>query len=504
MKRSILLLIVMSAAAFADGSANTEAKKEEGSWDRPPEYPQVHFVQGGQKTRLLVPFNRILRKTGDGVLRAYGRVWTKPVAYREHTMGRRITPMEFDIPDIRRPTVFSLTNTARKSETVGHVVAYPKAYLKNPKTIRFATQSRWFYRWTQAIGWNEPHALGFNKLDMDALSKSEPGTIAGLLVLDNADWPRLYRMLPETQWTDRWNILLMPYPKLEWVGNRPLQQIKRLRKELANSGPVVVSPGQFRAGLSEIAKQKWAKPLTFIYRVSSAKIIANRRPWVVDQEGLPLVEQIALGEGRSVFVNYLPWQYAVGHSETSDATFVAMLAAMAKNESALPNPSQRPRYAFRTSLPSGETVEKTKRPVLSTVSFGLRLGESIAFYPYITALDLRGKSAPDALKTTLARISKDATGPEKPSRFYVILGDDPALQAWPWLQQLRKNIARDNKTVDKQKNDLILLKQLRRSGVYWIDDDTLPSRWNSQVKLMQVLTELGVPIKTTLVTEGKK
>jgi hypothetical protein len=48
------------------------------------------------------------------------------------------------------------------------------------------------------------------------------------------------------------------------------------------------------------------------------------------------------------------------------------------------------------------------------------------------------------------------------------------------------------------------MKQLRRSGVYQIEDDTLPSTWESQVKLMQILTELGVPIKTTLVKENEQ
>jgi len=67
----------------------------------------------------------------------------------------------------------------------------------------------------------------------------------------------------------------------------------------------------------------------------------------------------------------------------------------------------------------------------------------------------------------------------------VILGDDPILDAWKWLKLDRKK------------------KKTRREGsIYWLPDDTLPSTWETQVKLMQLLTELGVMIKSTAVRQG--
>ena len=48
------------------------------------------------------------------------------------------------------------------------------------------------------------------------------------------------------------------------------------------------------------------------------------------------------------------------------------------------------------------------------------------------------------------------------------------------------------------------MKHLRRNGVYWVEGDMLPSTWESQAKRMQIFTELGVPIKTTLVKENEQ
>ncbi len=518
MKHDVYILSLVIASCLASSlclgePAGEKSEKPATNCSESVEYPSpVFFAKSGTDTVARVPFNRTLRQTGDAVLRAYGRVWTKPVPYGEHTMGPFSTTMKFPVPTVRVPTVFSITNTAKPPLRAADMVAYPLTGLPSqPKGIVLLGGNYWYAKWQEAVQWEktQPVPLKTRKtfwraIDIDKLPPLLPSQQGLMLLWGQGSW--LESSLPGKPFPPSWKLLWMLDPKVSpliYPGPTGKKEwIKRLEFGRCN-----VTPGQFRLGLSGMAKQKWAKPLVFPYRGKSAKIIANRRPWVVDKTGLPLVEQIAFSKGRSAFVNYLPWQYVLGRREVADATFVAMLEAMGASKY---TPLDRTRYVAWIHMPDGRGPEKKARPVLSAVQLGLKRGEGVTHQPNVVhVIDLRGKNEAKQVKTLLAEIDQESKRDEKVRREYpskattswIILGDDPALKQWEWLTSKEKDIDSFRGVAKKKRNDEVLQKGLRGLGVYWLADDSLPSTWSSQVELMQILTELGVRIKTTAVRQ---
>jgi hypothetical protein len=344
-----------------------------------------------------------------------------------------------------------------------------------------------------------------------------------MLLWGQGSW--LANSLPDKPFPPSWKLLWMLDRRRYSSCYSHVNQTKDWAKRL-EAGPYRVAPSQFRLGLSGMTKQKWGKPLVFPYRGKSVKIIANRRAWVVDKTGLPLVEQIGFGKGRSAFVNYLPWQYVLGRMEVADATFIARLEAMGKwkpKEATVPKPSKdgtasvihfppldTSQYVLSCHQPGRRAPETKLRPVLAAADRGRKQGGGSASRPsVIQVIDVRGESTSGQVEQMLAGLQDEIkrleriqkTFPSSATLSWIILGDDPALKQWEWLTSTEKLIDSFRGIPKKKRNDEVLQKGLRGLGVYWLEDDSLPSKWESQVKLMQLLTELGVLIKTTSVRQ---
>ena len=129
--------------------------------------------------------------------------------------------------------------------------------------------------------------------------------------------------------------------------------------------------------------------------------------------------------------------------------------------------------------PAAKEIKAGERPVLAAAlkSAETDVGseaESHKIRAYV--LDLRGKTSPPAdffeetgaMKTIEARI-----GTQSP---LLILGDNPILDTWKWLELDRAG------------------HRSPRPGVLWWPDSSLPPSLDSQLRLMQLFTEWNISL----------
>jgi hypothetical protein len=333
-------------------------------------------------------------------------------------------------------------------------VAYPDRKVEWDKNITLYScdAPEWFRQWISATG------LPVKQISNDLTSaKLAPADDKGksLLILgppaagnDLSDVAKLAK--------DRKVNVLVFYA--DWIGGVSLGP--RWFGDVA--GPVSVTPPQMLGGLAEIAKQHWAQPLKFSSHRKCWPGIANRWAWIVDGNGLPLVEQVRppasnYVEYPSVFLSYLPWAACLGREELADVVFLKLLSASAGAE--LPTLLSSVGVLF----PEMDKEAAKKRPVLAAAH------QPLQYVPkHVLVLDVRGDARPTAERLT------DGESSEGPP--LLILGDDKMLDEWEWLK------------LDRVK------KTINRPGVVWLSDDELPPSKDNRIRLMLKLTELGVPL----------
>jgi hypothetical protein len=170
----------------------------------------------------------------------------------------------------------------------------------------------------------------------------------------------------------------------------------------------------------------------------------------------------------------------LGRSAEADRLFLRVLLAAAQPMAA---PKRQP-CAIHLLWPPAAEVKPEDRPVLaSALAAAKEPAPDRASSPgMLTVLDLRGPAPPGPELEAAMKAQQEAVGPDQP---LLILGDDPALDRWTWLKLDRTKAAS------------------ARPDVIWLPDDTAPGAWPARIRLMQVLTEYGIPLELSGPQKGE-
>ena len=467
-----LIILLLLAGVVAADPATQPASQPGG------QQTLIVFARSGGKASVTIP--PVNLPSMDLVLRAFGRVWMERTA-KNQKEGLRV---EFDVPAVRVPTVFSITPAESETPEVAQLVAYPDRDVAWDKkvTLYSTAAPAWFDQWAAASG------LPVKKLAAADLASTQlvpaDENSKALLILGRVSAGRDFSGAAKIAGNKAANVLVLD---AEWFG-RP-------------AGPADVVPKHMREGLSEIARQSWPHPLKFASHRHPWPGIANRWAWIVEENGLPLVEEVRplsteeLGllpasepltyekemppeiSPRTI-ASYLPWHELLGRDESADATLLGLLSSAATE-----SPRKCLWHPVWFKYPAREDVKAKDRPILSAIRSGGFWNrqdhpEGMPDYnaPIYKVLDLRGQKAdlPEWIRNN-AQQSLDPKRSQPKTRL-LILGDDPILDDWKWLK------------LDRTK------KTINRPDVIWLSDNELPPSKESQIRLMLKLTELGVPL----------
>ena len=421
----------------------------------------VVFARSGQKIAVSVGDDH-RKALGGAVLWAYGHAWGKPVKEKDGAV-------EFTAPEVRVPVVFQVVSV--NGEAAGRInpqlIIYPERRIdpdekslwtwdKHTQLAAVGTPV-WFDTWAKAMGL--PLQKLKNRKTFDAGNwrmSEEPGLLVVGREAAGIGPATACRLVGE----HKINVLVLD---ADWFRNN-----NTFRK-------IAILPKHTAGALADLQTQQWALPPVFCQHVVR---ILNRQTWLAGPEH-PLVEELRSPEKgveslRTVF-SYLPWPEQLGRSEMADQLLLRLLKETAKGA------DKRSPLDGRWFLlyPAAKEIKADERPVLAAAmkSAATDVGaetESRKIRAYV--LDLRGKTAPPsdlfdgtgAMKAIEARI-----GVQSP---LLILGDNPILDTWKWLELDRPN------------------HRSPRPGVLWCSDSPLPPSTDSQLRLMQLFTEWNIPL----------
>ena len=474
--RTALIMIVFLLATSATGQTTQPARMAAPA-TQPHEMPlPIVFARAGEET--LVTVEPINLPSITLSLRAYGRTWAEATA----TNQKASFLVTFKVPQVQVPTLFIVTHEKVPAAELAQVVAYPDRDVKWDKTLTLYAcgAPAWFDQWAAAVGLPVKQVAKRELPSAKLAPDEEDGK--GLLILGSATAGKDLADVSKLADDKKINILVLD---TGWFGEA--------------AGAVSVAPAQMRASLSDISKQKWPQPLKFTGRRKPWPGIANRWAWIVDNAGLPLLEEIHASRwlGWQVVCSYLPWANVLGRREQADELLLKIL-----KEAALLEASSAPVDAGRFGLievgmlyPARKDVSPSDRPVLSALPWRVY---SAFEPPSLSVLDLRGQVQPPADILDKCRSIERGHNPDgvrklrvkatdpAPWRNLLILGDDKLLDNWEWLK------------LDRDK------KRIGRAGVQWSPADELPPSKYDQIRLMLKLTELGVPLSPPVQQEKQK
>ncbi len=380
--------------------------------------------------------------TGDGaapetvVLSASGRQMSRPTVVRGGKIRVRV-------PLVRVPTAFVIVSADEARREVARLVAYPPKDVAwdAGATLYAAGTPRWFDQWAKAVAL--PVRRGDDGKLPDIPSDGRRTSGRRLLIVGAAgagdDAGRVLALCR----SKRINVLVL---EAAWFGHgQPVE--------------ATVRPADLARDLSAMRDQKWPVPPSFWVGRRPPDAVLNRWAWIEHQR-FPLLEEVPLpARRRRVVLSYVPWQQQLGQKELADAAFLEVLAA-----------ASRPARRWLIHPPPSE-LEAKDRPVLAAAVKAWRRHRSLPPRAYV--LDLRGaESPPKIVAAALGHLQGDVTAATP----LLVLGDDPLLNGWGWAKLDRK--ARSSK----------------RRGVIWMSADELPSSSEYRVRLMQKLTQYGVPL----------
>jgi hypothetical protein len=433
----------------------------------------VTFVRSGQKATL--PVGQGDEKNRVVLLTASGQRWGEPVAVKSGVA-------EIVAPEARVPLVFRLAtvNDAGARVIPGEVVVYPDRWLpwdsdkklSKYKEMRFAAVSvpDWFEAWLEAIGFpieKFSSRESFRNRGWQTLGKPSVLIVGRKAASRGA--AEVGRLAIEYQT----NVFVL---EADWLD----------KADLPASG-IEITPKQARGALADLQVQEWPSSPTFHRQALPWPYIANRLTWI-DGAKYPLIEEIYSRQkdaaaSRIVF-SYLPWQEQLGRCEMADELLLRVLAETAKGAS-----DRRPLDGqWRLLYPDREKVKSDKRPVLAAAlksaeeSADHRLAAAATSEPrkncgYV--LDLRGDARlPDEVfgDSGIVKSLEERIGKDTP---LLILGDDPKLDTWRWLE------------LDRER------RKSPRPGVIWCPDDSLPASLESQLRVMDVFTQWHILLEDT-------
>ena len=421
------------------------------------------------------------------VMTAFGRVWFGPT---DVVQTSAVTRTMMTVPNVRVPTMFSIVDRGKR--IVGELVAYPDRDVEWDKKITLYScgAPEWFDQWASATGLLVKQIAAADL----ASAKLPPSDDKGkrLLILGHATAGNYLPVVTKIANDMKVNVLVLG---AHWFGDA--------------AGPVSVAPAQMLGGLAEVAKQHWPQPLKFASHRRPWSGIANRWAWVLDQNGLPLVEEICplsseelrlLPAGESptyekqpqfemltrILVSNIPWQEQLGRSESADASFLALLSAAAATKAR--ECQWHPVGFVNQAWPEPKDCACPVLLAVRSGGFWRRQDFPDAKPDYVAPiyviLDLRGEDRPPSGEDLSKQCKQSLEG--QPLVVLLILGDDKLLDEWEWLK------------LDRAK------KTIHRPGVVWLSDDELPPSKDNQIKLMLKLTELGVPLAPPSQEEKKQ
>ena len=474
-----LLGILLPVAAMAQARpADTQRAERAGASQPAESMSPIIFARSGGKAVVTIP--PINLPSMELVLRAYGRVWMQRTAMDQKD-GFKV---EFNVPAVRVPIVFSVTYANLPTPELAQLVAFPDRDVAWDKKIAlYATAApAWFEQWAAATGL-PVKKIAQADLESAKLAPDDAKSKSLLIVGRSAAGKDLADVVKIAK-DKTVNVLVLD---ADWFGG--------------SAGPVDVVPKHLHEGLSEISKQSWPHPMKFASHRQPWPCIANRWAWIIGEHGLPLVEELRplsteelgllpAGEpltyekemppeiSTRIIVSCLPWHKLLGRDESADATLLGLLSSAATE-----SPRKCLWHPVWVKYPTREDVNAKDRPILSAIRSGgfwkrqdHPEGKPDYNEPIYKVLDLRGPKAdlPEWIRNN-AQHSLDPKQSQPITRL-LILGDDPILDDWKWLK-----LDRERKTIG-------------RPDVIWLSDNDLPPSRDSQIRLMLKLTELGVPL----------
>ncbi len=428
----------------------------------------IIFARSGQKATL--PVGGEENEGRSVALAAYAGIG-KPVAVKNHAA-------EFLAPRVRVASVFRLVSLrdGKVALLPGELVVYPAPAYHEERPVQYvaAAAPDWFNTWSDAVGlpvrefptreslgaghWRMLEKPGLLIVGPEKGDKSNYHGRAGVAPISGPS-PKIGR-IPISRLAAEYKINVLVL-ETDWYAAN-----ETAARETA------LSPKQMTGPLADLQTRNWLPSPTF--RLPAVRVL-NCRTWIAGVEH-PLVEEIRGRERgteslRTVF-SYLPWQKQLGRSEASDELFFRLLAETAKGAA-----DRRPLDGrWRLLWPEAKGVKADARPVLAAALKSAVTGEAANDPGGIGAyvLDLRGKAPPPAelfeAAGPLQKIESRIAG----QTALLILGDNPALDAWEWLKLDRPG------------------RRSLRPGVLWCPGAALPADLNEQLRLMEFFTERNV------------
>ena len=191
--------------------------------------------------------------------------------------------------------------------------------------------------------------------------------------------------------------------------------------------------------LADLQTQNWSLPPTFRQR---AVRVSNRQTWIAGPEH-PLVEEIRSPQKgteslRTVF-SYLPWQQQLGRTEMADELFLRLLTETAKGAKDRPPLDGR----WRLLYPAAKEIKADERPVLAAA---MKSAETDVGGEAESPADSRLRARSARQDVAAGGFLRGGRAPSRRSRLgsahespLLILGDNPILDTWKWLELDRRH-----------------------------------------------------------------
>jgi len=423
----------------------------------------VVFARSGQKVTLPIGDDG---KTVESLsLWTFGQRWGKPAAVHKGMA-------EFVAPAVRVPLVFRMMPTDGAKVVLKVVptelVVYPDRPVRWDKDTQFVAMGTpdWFDTWSEAVG------LPVRKLkDMKTLDAGNWRMLdkPAVLVLGGKAAGLGSVVACRLASEHKINVLVL---ETDWFG----------RNGTVNRD-IAILPKHTTGALADLQTQNWSLPPTFCQR---AVRVSNRQTWIAGLEH-PLVEEICSPqkgtESLRIVFSYLPWQQQLGRSEMADELFLRLLTETAKGA------KDRPALDGRWVLlyPAAKEMKAGERPVLAAAMKSAETdvgGQTEPQKVRAYVLDLRGKTSPPAdffEETGAVKAIEARIGAQSP---LLILGDNPILDTWKWLE------------LDRRHHRSPTMASPRcPPGVLWWPDGSLPPSIDSQLRLMQLFTDWNIPLE---------
>lgn len=400
--------------------------------------PAVHFMAGGSDTTIPIAA-AVAGDAGGWQLNLFGRTLAQ--------LTLKKGAVWFQAPEVRAVTHLTLSLVGHDTAPVAELFVYPKNHSLswNGKfPLQVATPCpAWITQWLGASG------LPFEVVDSTQL-KTEDQSPGVLIVAGAAAGETVGEFDSRYRGAGR-NVLLLSAP---WFGEEIRQP--------AVSERIVAT--DLTGPLARRVSQRWSRPVVFPARQQPFAGIVNRRPFIRGQSD-PLVEELGTDwKQGTVIASYVPWPRQLGRNELADQLLFDLLVAVAGYRSPAIRESR-----VRFIAPDLDAVDAASRPVLAAAAGHQPAAVDGAG---VDVVDLRGPDVAEVSVETVLRLIRRPSG----NSHVLVLGHDSQERVSHAIRHTRKK------------------SSIPTADLTWIPSDRLPRSVAEQVRLMEVLTEVGVPL----------